>query len=99
MSLLAPLLRIRRLQNVDQDTNIKAIKSALTNWHDRWTKLRSNIEEDDWAKMGFWKNGYNYWLVAQLLMSHKEKVDSVMRMDFGADKLEKLRLLLQDDGE
>jgi len=49
--------------------------------------------------MGFWKNSYNYWSVAQLLLSKKDKVDSVLRMEFGEDKLEKLKLLLQDESE
>lgn len=61
--------------------------------------MRAKINDDEWTTMGFWKNGYDYWVVAHLLMSKKDKVDSVMRMDFGEDKLEKLKLLVQDDSD
>ena len=64
-----------------------------------WLAKRSKISEQDWAVMGFWKNGYNYWSIAQLMMSKKDSVDSIMRMDFGEDKLEKLKALLQDDSD
>lgn len=97
MTLLTPLLRVRKSREIDEDTSIKAIKGALNMWYTIWINLRSTITDQEYAAMGFWKNGYNYWLIAQLLMSKKDKVDSVMRMDFGEDKLKKLRLLLQDD--
>jgi hypothetical protein len=99
MTLLAPLLRAGRSHELDQDVSIKATKSALSRWRDIWINMRAKINDDEWAAMGFWKNGYNYWAVAQLLMSKKDKVDSVMRMDFGEDKLEKLKLLVQDDSD
>ena len=48
--------------------------------------------------MGFYKNGYNFWLVSQLLITKKESVDVVMRMEVKCkDKLEKLKVLLMDE--
>lgn len=48
--------------------------------------------------MGFYKNGYNFWLVSQLLIAKKESVDVVMRMEVKCeDKLEKLNVLLMDE--
>lgn len=99
MMLLAPLLRVRKSHELDQDVSIKATKSALLRWRDIWMAMRAKINDDEWTTMGFWKNGYDYWVVAHLLMSKKDKVDSVMRMDFGEDKLEKLKLLVQDDSD
>lgn len=48
--------------------------------------------------MGFYKNGYNFWLVSQLLITKKESVNVVMRMEVKCeDKLEKLKVLLMDE--
>lgn len=48
--------------------------------------------------MGFYKNGYNFWLVAQLLITKKDSLDVTMRMEVKCeDKLDKLKVLLQDD--
>ena len=97
MTLLTPLLHARRSKDVDQHAGMKAIKTAMTMWRNVWMQMRSRITNQEWATMGFWKNSYNYWSVAQLLLSKKDKVDSVLRMEFGEDKLERLKLLLQDE--
>lgn len=48
--------------------------------------------------MGFYKNGYNFWLVSQLLITKKASVDVVMQMEVKCeDKLEKLNVLLMDE--
>ena len=50
--------------------------------------------------MGFYKNGYNFWLVSQLMVTKKDSMDVVMSMEVKCeDKLEKLKVLLQDDNE
>jgi hypothetical protein len=50
--------------------------------------------------MGFYKNGYNFWLVSQLLITKKKSVDVVMQMEVKCeDKLEKLKVLLQDESD
>ena len=60
--------------------------------------LRTQVPNHEWASMGFFKNGYDFWLVAQLLITKKESVDVIMRMEVKCeDKLEKLKVLLQDD--
>lgn len=71
----------------------------MTIWRTLWLEMRSKINEQEWNSLGFWKNGYNYWSIAHLLLSKKDKVDSVMRMDFGEDKLEKLKGLLMDESD
>ncbi|GAB1191426.1 hypothetical protein APSETT444_000599 [Aspergillus pseudonomiae] len=73
---------------------------SLSRWHDHWTRLRSATSSHDWASMGFYKNGYHFWLVSQLLITKKESVDVVMRMEVKCeDKLEQLKVLLKDDNE
>jgi hypothetical protein len=50
--------------------------------------------------MGFFKNGYNFWLVSHLLTTKKESVDVVMKMEVRCeDKLEKLKVLLKDEND
>lgn len=50
--------------------------------------------------MGFYKNGYNFWLVSHLLITKKESVDVVMRMEVNCeDKLKRLNVLLQDESD
>jgi hypothetical protein len=48
--------------------------------------------------MGFYKNGYNFWLVSQLLITNKDAVDVILQMEVHCeDKLEKLKVLLKDE--
>lgn len=80
------------------DSILTAIRTALSRWRDQWVTLRNQIPTDEWASMGFYKNGYNFWLVSCLLTTKKESVDVVMQMEVNCeDKLEKLKVLLMDD--
>lgn len=108
MAILTPLIRIRHnspsssssSHDITQnDTTLRILKQALLTWRLAWTSLRAQIPDSEWAEMGFWKHGYNYWLIAQLLMYKKDKVDCIMRMDYGEDKLEKLKVLLADEDD
>ncbi|KNG87457.1 C2H2 finger domain protein (Zms1) [Aspergillus nomiae NRRL 13137] len=85
---------------IPEDSTLASIRIALSRWHDHWTRLRSATSSHDWASMGFYKNGYHFWLVSQLLITKKESVDVVMRMEVKCeDKLEQLKVLLKDDNE
>ncbi|KAL1886791.1 hypothetical protein Plec18167_000726 [Paecilomyces lecythidis] len=80
------------------DSILGAIRTALARWRSLWLALNSKVPSHEWAAMGFYKNGYNFWLVAQLLITKKDSVDVTMRMEVKCeDKLEKLKVLLQDD--
>ncbi|OXV07421.1 hypothetical protein Egran_04814 [Elaphomyces granulatus] len=81
-----------------EDYVMPAIRTSLTRWRALWMHLRTQVPSHEWASMGFFKNGYDFWLVAQLLITKKESVDVIMRMEVKCeDKLEKLKVLLQDD--
>lgn len=82
---------------MERDPAVTSMKRALAAWRTLFADLRANTSSQEWAAMGFWKNGYNYWLVTQLLISKKDKLDVVMKMEIAEDKLEKLKLLLQDE--
>ncbi|KAL2798489.1 hypothetical protein BJX66DRAFT_47757 [Aspergillus keveii] len=114
MTCLAPLLRNpipkpfptstglgKRRQSVNQeDSTLIPIRMALTRWRDHWLTLRNTVSQHEWASMGFYKNGYNFWLVSQLLITKKESVDVVMKMEVRCeDKLEKLKVLLKDEND
>jgi hypothetical protein len=52
-----------------------------------------------WASLGFFRNGYNYWLVTQLLINNKGSVDLMMGMEVGCeDTLKQLKGLLREGG-
>ncbi|KAJ5969068.1 hypothetical protein N7501_005316 [Penicillium viridicatum] len=85
---------------IPEDSVLIAIRTALSRWRDYWIALRNGVTSDEWASMGFYKNGYNFWLVSQLLITRKDAVDVVMQMEVHCeDKLEKLKVLLLDDQE
>lgn len=49
--------------------------------------------------MGFFRNGYNYWLVTQLLVTNKGSVDVILGMEVNCDDtLTQLQSLLKDGG-
>lgn len=83
---------------VPEDSILAAIRTALARWRDHWMALRGQLSGDELASMGFYKNGYSFWLVSQLLITKKDAVDVVMKMEVNCeDKLEKLKVLLLDD--
>lgn len=76
------------------------IRAALSRWRSIWLNLKSRISADEWAATGFMKTAYNYWQVANLLITKKHSVDVIMQMEVKCeDKLEKLKVLLQDDND
>ncbi|KKK27158.1 hypothetical protein ARAM_003613 [Aspergillus rambellii] len=90
----------RRPSLIQEDSTLTAIRTALSRWRDHWLALRSTVSSHEWASMGFFKNGYNFWLVSQLLITKKESVDVVMKMEVRCeDKLEKLKVLLKDEND
>ena len=83
---------------IPEDSLLTSIFTALSRWRAHWLALRSQVSNDEWASMGFYKNGYNFWLVSQLLITKKDAIDVVMQMEVNCeDKLEKLKVLLQDE--
>ncbi|PYI03433.1 C2H2 finger domain protein [Aspergillus sclerotiicarbonarius CBS 121057] len=89
-----------RLRAIPEDSMLAGIRMALSRWREHWVTLRSTVSRSEWASMGFFKNGYNFWLVSQLLITQKEGLDVVMRMEVKCeDKLEKLKVLLMDESD
>jgi hypothetical protein len=75
------------------------IKGALSRWRVLWTAIRASIPSSAWASLGFFRNGYNYWLVTQLLINNKGSVDVMMGMEVNCeDTLKQLKGLLKDGG-
>lgn len=112
MALLIPFFQRERAQQATQsstglkknkpaipgDSILTSIRTALSRWRDHWATLRNQVPTDEWASMGFYKNGYNFWLVSHMLITKKESIDVVMQMEVKCeDKLEKLKVLLMDE--
>lgn len=77
---------------------LDTVRKALFRWRDHWVALRSQVSQEEWASLGFYKNGYNFWLVSRLLVTQKESVDVIMRMEVNCrDKLQELNALLLDE--
>ncbi|KAL2830307.1 hypothetical protein BDW59DRAFT_23510 [Aspergillus cavernicola] len=90
----------RRQSVAQEDSTLIPIRMALTRWREHWLTLRNTLSSHAWASMGFYKNGYNFWLVSHLLITKKESVDVVMKMEVRCeDKLEKLKVLLEDEND
>lgn len=76
------------------------IKGALSRWRSLWINIRSGITSASWDKIGFFRNGFNYWLVIRLLIDNKESAAILMGMEVGCeDALKQLRGLLSDGGD
>ncbi|CRG88903.1 Regulatory protein ADR1 [Talaromyces islandicus] len=85
---------------IPEDPILGHIRTALARWRTVWINLREQIPAHEWASMGFFKNGYNFYLVAQLLTTQKQSVDVIMQMEVKCeDKLGKLKVLLQDEND
>lgn len=83
---------------IPEDSLLSSIRTALNCWRDHWVALRNKVSSDEWASMGFYKNGYNFWLVSQLLITKKDAVDVIMQLEVHCeDKLERLKVLLLDE--
>ncbi|KAJ6122086.1 hypothetical protein N7512_004551, partial [Penicillium capsulatum] len=83
---------------IPEESLLVSIRTALARWRDLWITRRDQVSQDEWASMGFYKNGYNFWLVSQLLITKKDAVDVIMQMEVNCeDKLEKFKVLLLDD--
>lgn len=81
------------------DSHIDLIRTALTCWRSLWTTVRAHIPNHTWTTLGFFRNGYNYWLVTQLLINNKSSVDVMMGMEVNCeDPLKQLKGLLRDGG-
>lgn len=80
------------------DLMLSNIRVALARWREHWVTLSNTLSSREWASMGFFKNGYNFWLVSQLLITKKKSVDVVMQMEVNCeDKLQKLKVLLDEN--
>lgn len=91
-----PLVDSRSSEFPDSAT-LARIKTALDNWRSLWLTLRVQIPGHVWASTGFFKSSYNYWLVAQLLLSKKESIDVLKNIDVKCDdKLRHLKVLLSE---
>ncbi|RAH42860.1 fungal specific transcription factor domain-containing protein [Aspergillus brunneoviolaceus CBS 621.78] len=87
-----------RSQIAPENSVLGSIRVALARWREHWLTLQSAVSNHEWASMGFYKNGYNFWLVCHLLITRKESMDVVMGLEVKCeDKLEKLKVLLNDD--
>ncbi|KAJ5752203.1 hypothetical protein N7520_009120 [Penicillium odoratum] len=85
-------------KRTSKDLALDSIRKALTRWHDRWFTLCDQIPKDEWDSFGFYKNGYNFWLVSQLLITRNDAADVIMQMRVKCDdKLEELNVLLPDE--
>lgn len=84
-------------QPAQADSNMLAIKNALSRWRSLWSTIRSNIPSNSWASLGFYRNGYNYWLVTQLIITAKGSAEILLGMEVGCeDTLKQLKGLLKD---
>lgn len=87
------------IHDPSSDSNIALIKTALSRWRALWIAIRANTPENAWVKMGFFRNGYNYWLVTQLLVTNKGSADVILGMEVNCDDtLMQLQSLLKDGG-
>ncbi|GLA93318.1 hypothetical protein AtubIFM57143_010668 [Aspergillus tubingensis] len=83
---------------IPDDLMLAHIRVALARWREHWMTLSNTLSSGEWASMGFFKNGYNFWLVSQLLITKKKSVDVVMQMEVNCeDKLQKLKVLLDEN--
>jgi hypothetical protein len=81
-----------------EDSILAASRSALARWRTIWVHIRTQVSPEKWAATGFYKNSYNYWLVAHLLVTKMQGLNVTMNMEVKCeDKLEQLKVLLQDE--
>jgi len=98
MSLLIPLSGLDSsgsTGNAAEGPIMARIQHALICWKDHWIALRKEEPKGKWETPGLFKNSYNFWLVAHLLVSKKDSVDVIAFMEPKCeDKLERLKILV-----
>jgi hypothetical protein len=81
------------------NSNRARIESALARWRNLWATIRTRISKAQWSELGFITNGYHYWLVTQLLISHPGSSALLRGMQVNCeDTLKHIRKLLRDPG-
>ncbi|KAL1310479.1 hypothetical protein AAFC00_000769 [Neodothiora populina] len=101
-------MRLRFLVGAEHDTFVSGhrqdhpdflqpIRAALDLWHQSWQNMRASCTPSEWESLGFWKNGYPYWLIMQLLLTKKARNNYFMLAEPCIDKLARLRTLMQDE--
>ena len=76
------------------------IKGALGRWRQLWQTACSKSADKSMKTEGMFRNGYLFWLVAQLILNNDEAVDVITRMEVNCeDAMTKLKVLLQNENE
>ena len=77
-----------------EDTVMIKVHQAMVCWRKVWLSLREQTSDDEWTSYGLFANSYSFWMVAQLLISKREKIERYMFMGPKCpDKLDRLKLL------
>ncbi|CUM67368.1 uncharacterized protein PRCAT00005061001 [Priceomyces carsonii] len=63
----------KQLLNFFTSSQIKAQRKALENWKTIWNRAIERIPENEWSKFGFCRNAIEYYWLARLFLSSKEK--------------------------
>lgn len=81
------------------ESTLTSISTVLTRWHTLWIGLQKEVQREEWEAMGFYKNGYNFWLLTQLLVRKSESTNLLLTEGQCDDKLEKLNALVKEESE
>jgi hypothetical protein len=65
--------------------NLAPIKAALSRWRNLWFMIKEQHTPEEWTKVGLFKNGYNYWLITQMIVNHKGGAEVLMNMEVPCD--------------
>ena len=97
VALVSPFIRNCSSQ-FSEDPTLTAIRTALSRWQTMWTTIDSNVSIQGRGILGFYKNGYNFWLASQFLIRKKESVDALTSIGVTREhKLHQLQIVLQND--
>ena len=78
----------------DDDPQMARIQRALLRWRDCWTEACRQTPSETLSRIGLFRNGHKYFLVAQLLISKHDKIDAAFLLQPGCEeKLERLQHL------
>jgi len=76
------------------------IQGALERWRQLWQAVCSHSSDQSMKTAGMYRNGFHFWLVAQLIVTREAAVDVITGMEVNCeDALTKLKVLFQNDGE